>query len=72
MEYGVGTDFVGQLCHLGNGHDGTDLVVDHHNGDQDGIFPQCGFQCVEGNATVTVGLEVGDLKALGFQFFGAV
>ena len=35
MENGIGTDLVGQLCHLGNGHHGANLVIYRHTGNKD-------------------------------------
>ena len=72
VEVGIRAELVGKLCHLRDGHDGAYLVVDHHNGHQDGIGPQGGFQGIQGNGAGFVRLEIGDLEALGFQRFGAV
>ena len=43
VEDGIGADPMGQLRHLGDGHDRTAFIVDHHNGHQNGILAQSGL-----------------------------
>ena len=72
MENGIRVHPVDQLCHFLNGHYGTDLVVDHHNGNEEGVLPQDGFQGVQSDAALAVGLQIGHFKALRFQLLHAV
>ena len=72
VEHGVGAELADQLRHLGDGHHRTGLVVDHHDGHQEGILPQGGLQICQRNAALAVGLEVGDLKALVLQLLHGV
>ena len=72
VEDGVGTQLVGQLSHLSDGHHGACFVVHHHNGHQNGVGPQCGFQGIQGDAALAVRLEIGNLEALAFQLMHAV
>ena len=72
MEHCVRAESVSQLGHLGNGHDRAHLVVNHHNGYEDCVLPQCGLQSFGGNTAVLIGLQVSDIKTLGLQFFHAV
>ena len=72
VENGIGAELAHQLRHLGDGHDRAGLVVDHHDGHQEGVLAQGGLQVCQGDAALTVGLEVGDLKALPFQLLHGV
>ena len=72
VENCVGAEPVGQPRHLLNGHDGTGLVVDHHDGNQNGVLLQSGFQRVHGDAPQTVRLQIGHGEALRFQILHAV
>ena len=56
VENGVGAQLAGELCHLLNRHDGAHLVVHHHDGNQNGVLPQGGFQSVHGDAAQLVRL----------------
>jgi len=60
------------LDHVGNRHDCARLVVDHHDGNQNGVLPQSGFQRVHGDAPQTVRLQIGHGEALRFQILHAV
>ena len=72
MEDGIGAKLVGKLGHLGNGHHGANLVVYHHNGDQNGVRTQGGLQSLGGNGAGAVRLEVGDFEALGLQILHGI
>ena len=72
MENGIGAELAGQLCHLGNGHHGTCLVIHHHNGHQHGIGPQSGFQVGGLNSAFAVRLQIGHFVALKLQILHAV
>ncbi len=72
VEQGIGAEPVGELCHLGNGLDGADLVVHHHNAYQNGVRPQGGFQGVQGDEPLRIRLQIGDGVALAFQLLHAV
>ena len=72
MEDGIGTDLVGQFGHGADGHDGADLVVYHHNGNQNGVFAQSILQGLQGDPALGVRGKIGDVKALTFQLLHAV
>ena len=72
VENGIGTHPVGQFCHLVNGHDRAGLVVDHHNGNQNGVLSEGIPQVRKGNIAQMIRVEVGDFKSLRFQIFHAV
>ena len=72
VENGIGAELVGQFRHLGDGHDGANLVIHHHNGHQNGILPQGGLQGIQGDTSQGIRLEVGHIEALGFQLLHAV
>jgi 1-deoxy-D-xylulose-5-phosphate synthase len=44
VEIGIRAKPVRQLCHLRYGHNRTNLVVNHHNGNKNGIFSQRSLQ----------------------------
>ena len=72
VENGIGADSMGQLCHLGDGHDSTAFVVDHHDGYQNGVLAQCCFQSIQRNVSKAIGLQIGHFIPLSFQFLHAV
>ena len=51
------------LTDLGDGLDGTDLVVGKHHADQNGIGTNGCFQLVQADQSVSVHIQIGDLKA---------
>ena len=51
------------LTDLGDGLDGTDLVVGKHHADQNGIGTDGCFQLVQADQSVSVHIQIGDLKA---------
>ena len=51
------------LTDLGDGLDGTDLVVGKHHADQNGIGADGCFQLVQADQSVSVHIQIGDLKA---------
>ena len=51
------------LTDFGNGLDGTDLVVGKHHADQNGIGADGCFQLVQADQSVSVHIQIGDLKA---------
>ena len=51
------------LTDLGNGLDGTDLIVGKHHADQNGIGADGCFQLVQADQSVSVHIQIGDLKA---------
>ena len=61
-----------QLCHLGDGHNRTDFVIDHHDGNEDRVLPQRVFQGIYGDSAQSVGLQIGNLKPLGFQLMHTI
>ena len=60
------------LDHVGNRHDRARLVVDHHDGDENGIGPEGLFQFLDCNIAVVVRLQICDLEALRFQLLHGV
>ena len=72
VEHGIGAELVGQLGHFFDGHHGAYLVVDHHNGYQDGVLAQRRFQALERNIAQGIGLKIGDFIALVLQLLHAV
>ena len=66
------TDFVSQLSHLLNGHNGANFVIDHHDGNKDRVFTQGGFQRIQFDASIAVWLQIGNLKALCLQILHCV
>ena len=60
------------LDHVGNRHDRARLVVDHHDGDENGIGPEGLFQFLDCNIAVVVRLQICDLEALCFQLLHGV
>ena len=72
VKNGIGAEPVGELCHLSNGHDGTRLVVDHHNGYKNGVLPKGGFQGIQRDIAQVVRLQIGHLEALGLQVLHAI
>ena len=51
------------LTDLGDGLDGTDLVVGKHHADQNSIGADGCFQLVQADQSVSVHIQIGDLKA---------
>ena len=51
------------LSDLGDGFDGTDLVICKHHADQNGIGTNGCFQLVQADQSVSVHIQIGDLKA---------
>ena len=51
------------LTDLGDGLDGTDLVIGKHHADQNGIGADGCFQLVQADQSVSVHIQIGDLKA---------
>ena len=72
MEDGVGTDPVSQPGQLPDGAHGTDFIIHHHNGHQNGVRRQGFLQRVRGDVSLTVWLQIGHPVALAFQFPGAI
>ena len=60
------------LDHVGNRHDRARLVVDHHDGDENGIGAEGLFQFLNRDSAVVVGLQICDLEALRFQLLHGV
>ena len=70
--HGVGVEngggfLMGDFCQPGNVVDCAGFVVYHHNRDENGVFSQGDGELRRGNGAVLPGLEIGDIKALGFQ-----
>ena len=58
---------MGDLGDLLQGLQNPGLVVGVHDGNQDGLRPQCAAQLTGRNQAVTVHIQIGDLRAILFQ-----
>ena len=45
----------------------ANLVVDVHQADQDGVVTHGGFQLGQADEAIGLGLQIGDLEAIGLQ-----
>ena len=69
MKKGEGTHTAGCADHIGNRHDRARFIIYHHDGDENRIRAEGGFQRVDRDKAFLVGLEVRDLEASCFQNF---
>lgn len=69
VKKGEGTHTAGCADHIGNRHDRARFIVYHHDGDENRIRAEGGFQRVDRDKAFLVGLEVRDLEASCFQNF---
>ena len=60
------------LSDLGDGLDGTDLVVGKHHADQNGIGADGCFQLVQADQSVSVHIQIGDLSKPLFSRYSVV
>ena len=69
MKQGEGAHAAGRTNHVGNRHDRARFIIYHHDGDENRIRAEGGFQRVDRDKAFLVGLEVRDLEASCFQSF---
>ena len=72
MEQRKGAGAAHGLYHVGDRHDRARLVVDHHDGDENGVGAEGFFQLVDRDTAVVVGLQIRDLEALCLQLLHGV